>query len=292
MFGDDDNDAFAWIEDVRDEIKHPSEYTNATSFCLTSELMTHSPSIHDEPQLAELFAVTDVLVYCERKEHNSHSRFSVTVDPISTIRPLTYYSLMCKRTLALLAAGLLSVLLREANHWNPIQRVQYLNQIPRMACPVPSQIPFSSMMDLPLPFSSDAAKAFATCHLVKMTKVKFLQDGEWTGVFSVHYDRNINRILVHPMDVARVTATVRDYDSSVLDVHGTVEKSGRIMNFDGEVDRGTGQVGLRMRAINSIEGCDCNCIITPVGIVGSWRTRSFDYHGLIWFWKSSWTAEK
>jgi hypothetical protein len=54
--------------------------------------------------------------------------------------------------------------------------------------PTAFDIPFSLFMKLPVPFHKDFLWKFACCHVENMLEQTFLQDGQWTGYFSMGFE--------------------------------------------------------------------------------------------------------
>ena len=197
--------------------------------------------------------------------------------------------LMQKRAQALVTVGLFSVILREAIELGRIMRVQnMLVEGPSMAVPTSSSIPFHLMMDLPLPFSPSATTEFATCHLAKMTTADFLEDGEWTGFYSLSSIRQDTIAFDPPMHGIQFVATPQGGSSRTLKLRATGEDGIQAFDLEGEIVSETGRITLEKRYLGGHPTWDWVCMMTPMGIVGSWGRNHFG--GWIWLWKVGWTA--
>ena len=87
-----------------------------------------------------------------------------------------YREFITERIKALLAVGQLAQVLRENKYKSgPGDSWQTI--------PIPSArtIPFSSILELPRPFSPFTPTMLMTCNISSMAKQKFLEDGEWVG---------------------------------------------------------------------------------------------------------------
>lgn len=194
-----------------------------------------------------------------------------------------------KRVQALLAVGLFSVKLRETIELGRIRpQPNGLSQIPTMAVPTSSSIPFRLMMDVPLPFAPSATMEFASCHLAKMTTSDFLEDGEWAGFYSMSYGPDECMSFDPPMHGIRFVATATSNSPTTLDLHGTGEDGIAAFDLKGKIVPGTGQIFLRKVYSGGSPTWEWACMMTPVGIVGSWGDQN--YYGGLWLWKVGWTA--
>ena len=196
-------------------------------------------------------------------------------------------ALMRKRIQVLVVVGVFSVQLRRALNHGRIGRIpDNLGDVHALFVPTSTSIPFHSMMDIPLPFSSDAATKFASCHVANMTAGDFLADGEWAGFYSMSLDSgNVN---FGPMLYIRFSATTHSEGSTILDLHGTGMDAQGHFDLGGKIATDTGQISLRKTYIHDSAICHWACFMTPMGIVGSWG----DEHcgSWIWLWKTGWAA--
>ena len=203
--------------------------------------------------------------------------------------------LMQKRVRALIAVGVFSLFLRKAIESGGIRSPVYVLQQPAViAVPTPTDVPLHSMLDVPLPFTSGASVEMLSCHLAKMTTVKFLEDGEWAGFYSVPYFpwgvRDDAVYFDPPMHGIRFIATAQCGDPTVISLHGTGEDAIGAFDLEGKITPETGNINLRKTYSGGDPAWDWVCIMTPVGIVGSWGQRA--YGGWIWLWKTGWTANQ
>ncbi len=192
-----------------------------------------------------------------------------------------------KRARALLAAGFLSVLLRDAYEHGRIKLHQsFRPQNLIMSFPTPACIPFHLLMDVPLPFTPDAAEKFSSCHLAKMTTVDFLQDGEWTGFCATSFDYKKPGLFEPPIRI-RFAATAKSGSATTL--YGKGEEAIGTFTLKGILAPATGDIDLRKIYRGGLPALDWKCLMTPVGIVGCWGFPG--YGGWLWLWKTGWTAD-
>lgn len=213
-------------------------------------------------------------------------------------RPLYYSSAYDLKTLvqnrveALVAVGYFSLILREPIEIGVIRTPPSgSGQIPAMAVPTSTSIPFHLMMEVPLPFSHNVTMEFASCHLARMTTVDFLEDGEWAGYYSVSHAGVGGACFLHfdpPMHNISFVATANGDSPTTLNLHGTGEDGESAFALDGFISPRTGQIMLQKVYSGGHPAWDWTCIMTPMGIVGSWGQS--DYGGWIWLWKVGWTA--
>ena len=134
---------------------------------------------------------------------------------------------------------------------------------------------------------------FPSCHLAKMTTVDFLQDGEWTGFYSMSFSPRRGRgesvYFDPPMHSIRFVAYAQcGGDPTVLTLQGTGEDAVGAFDLEGKLAPETGNINLRKTYSGGDPVWDWVCVMTPVGIVGSWGEGEFG--GWIWLWKTGWTA--
>ena len=204
---------------------------------------------------------------------------------------------MQKRVRALTAVGVFAMTLRGTIERGGIRRLVYVSHQtaapPALAVPTSTDIPFHLMLDVPLPFASSAAVDFLSCHLAKMTTVDFLEDGEWAGFYSMSYSTHRQGEFISfdpPMHGIRFVATAQCGDPTVLSLKGTGKDAIDDFDLEGKLAPGTGNINLRKTYSGGSPTWDWVCIMTPVGIVGSWGLGN--YGGWIWLWKTGWTANQ
>ena len=215
-------------------------------------------------------------------------RFIIDPSPSSAYDDST---LVQNHVQALKAVGLISVTLREAIELGRITPpLSGSSRILAMVVPTSTSIPFHLTMDIPLPFWPNAGIKLASCHLARMTTVDFLEDGEWTGFYSISYGRQGPHFFnfAPPMHNIRFVATANHDSPTTLNLHGTGEDGISTFDLDGEISPTTGQIILKKVYFGGSPALDWTCIMTPMGIVGCWGET--DYHGWIWLWKMDWTT--
>lgn len=146
------------------------------------------------------------------------------------------------RTQALVAVGLLTVILRETVKLGRIRSPQNgLGQISAMALPTATSIPLCLMTDVPSPFSPSATLELASCHLAKMASPDFLEDGEWAGFYSSSYPLGQSYDFDPPMYGIRFHAIENSDGPTALDLYGTGKDGIGTFDLYGNLAPGTGQ---------------------------------------------------
>ena len=264
------------------------ESTHALAFCLALRLMSEELPGHLGPQWPTPNTETP---WARTRTTLTRYLKQPLYSPIIDSSHFSIYNprmLVQKRNWALVAVGLLSVMLRETIELGQIRRVHnafgYILVIP---IPTSTSIPFHSMMDVPLPFSPSAVAEFASCHLAKMTTADFLEDGEWTGYYAMSYGLDGSVKFDPPMHSIRFVATANSDSPTTLNLHGVGKDGIGDFDLDGKLVPETGQVLLKKRYWVSITW-DWACMMTPMGIVGTWGRSN--YGGWVWLWKTGWTA--
>ena len=188
---------------------------------------------------------------------------------------------------ALMAVGIISILLRydlQTPKWSSrLAAASWNTPAQSMIVPTACDISCGKLMDLPLPFSPNAAKDFTDCHLSKMTSRQFLEDGEWTGFCSnvIGYET-----FDPPMHGIRFVGSQILNSSDLLSLHASGVDSVGQFDLDGMIAQKSGRIWLEMR-YKGRHGWFWCCVMTPFGIVGTWGEGSFT-HGWIWLWKTAW----
>jgi hypothetical protein len=154
-------------------------------------------------------------------------------------------------------------------------------------------IPFSSFMQIPLPFSLGSAGMFSTCHLAGMTTPYFIESGEWTGYFGGQLHRPLQKIsgarFELPMEGIQFSVSTHKGDPGILDLRsvGKANDYKGEFYFEGELWRATGKTNLRRWYQNFPLDMSFQALMTPFGIVASWGVAEGYW---MWFWKSQWPA--
>ena len=202
--------------------------------------------------------------------------------------------LMRKRVEALKAVGCFAMMLRETPKRGMIQHPYGTSvQTGTMAIPIMTDIPFHLLMDVPLPFTPSATEELASCHLAKMTTVDFLEEGEWTGFYSVPIIgfnpwSDTTPRFDPPMQGVRFVATADQNEQRVTYLQAVGNDAVGAFDLKGRLAPRTGEILLTKTYSGGSPVWDWVCMMTPVGIVGSWGRA--DYGGWIWLWKPAWTA--
>ena len=269
------------------------EPTHALAFCLALRLMAKEPAsvlnwpIQNGSQPWR--RVRRKLMRCLSEPLQSPSE---AFDTFTTCHPAM---LMQKRVRALTAVGVFSILLRKTIESGFIGPLVYIVHQPAItAVPTSTDIPLHLMLDVPLPFTSSASVESLSCHLAKMTTVDFLEDGEWAGFYSISYSprrgRGESAYFDPPMHSIRFVATAQSSDPTALSLQGTGEDAIGAFDLEGKIAPETGNISLRKTYSGGSPVWDWICIMTPMGIVGSWGRG--EYGGWIWLWKTGWTTNQ
>lgn len=262
--------------------------TYAVAFCLALRLMSEEPAGDLGPGWPA--ASTP---WARRRKDLIRYLMQPLYFPDEGSNPIACYSptmLMHKRGQALTTAGLFSVILRETIANGRIVRMHIPSgEMLSIAVPTSTSIPFHLMMDVPLPFSPGAEMELASCHLAKMTTAGFLEDGEWAGFYSTSYGaRGGPANFDPPMHGIRFATTTNSDSSATIDLHATGEDGVGTFSLDGKLLPVTGQMTFTKRYFGGFPKWDWACLMTPVGIVGSWGPNG--YGGWIWLWKTGWSV--
>lgn len=262
--------------------------THALAYCVALRIMSDEPidglafqkQIENEfggpgPMRRILMRERKRSLYLPAEDPSHHSAFSPKV-------------LMQRRIQAFVTLGLFPAILRrqlEIPYYRSLQRGGDFRQL---SVPTSNSIPFHSIMDAPLPFSPNATIDLASCHLAKMATTDFLGDGEWARYYSrsegpgeyQHFYPSIRRI--------QIVATAGSDSASTLNLHGTGKDGIGAFDLDGKtLVLEIGQILLRKVYVRG-PVWDWACIMTPMGIFGSWGLSC--HGGWIWLWKTAWTA--
>ncbi len=265
-----------------------TDSTYALAFCIALQLMSENPPHVLGPDWPARDEATPCARWreCLGRYLNHPDEPSLEANCICKVYPPDSY--LGDRARALMAVGIFSVLLREAYENGRIRRHQnFLPRSPIMSFPSPTSIPFHLLMDVPLPFSPDAAEKFSSCHLARMTTVDFLQDGEWTGFYAMSFDYKNPALFDPPMRGIRFAATANSDSETTL--YGTGEDSVGAFHLEGTLGPSTGNIRLTKMYEGGLPVWNWECLMTPVGIVGCWGCP--EYGGWLWLWKTGWTAD-
>jgi hypothetical protein len=158
-------------------------------------------------------------------------------------------------------------------------------QIPRSS----RDIPFSSFMEIPAPYSPNSTALFATCHLPKMTTKSFIEDGEWSGVEFRSHTNHIGMSSVTSIHPLKLIATCHDPLSNVMEL-----ESRPLLGLEAQhhfrirlkkscgVSIWTAQSDVTSQSIN------WQGILTPFGFVGTTTLSPGEW---FWLWKTSWSGK-
>lgn len=193
---------------------------------------------------------------------------------------------------ALITVRLFATNIREDQEMEHIWRSpwDFWSPSTKVSVPTSTSILFHLMMDVPLPFSPNAAINFASCHLAKMTTADFLEDGDWAGFYSVPYRRGISPSFDPPMRGIHFVVTANTDGRGLLVLQSRGEDSVGTFDLEGILAPETGYIAMSKTYSGGSPMWDWFCVMTSVGIVGSWGGGG-TYGGGIWLWKTSWTPD-
>ena len=269
------------------------EPTHGLAFCLALRLMAKegvSVLNRPRPDVSELWnSVMKMMLRCLFAHHQSPSE---AFDTFTTCDSAMFLQ---KHVRALTAVGIFSIFLRMTIECGGIRRLAYaLPSTAVIAVPTSADIPLHLMLDVPLPFTSSASMEILSCHLPKMTTVDFLEDGEWAGFYGISYAPSTGRheplCFDPPMHGIHFVATAQHGDPTILSLQGSGEDAIGAFDLEGKLASKTGNINMRKTYSGGSPAWDWVCIMTPVGIVGSWGQE--DFGGWIWLWKTGWTANQ
>ncbi|KAI4275075.1 MAG: hypothetical protein LQ337_003486, partial [Flavoplaca oasis] len=145
-----------------------------------------------------------------------------------------------------------------------------------LAIPGADSIPFTYLMDLPVPFSDRAMSLFGTCHIRRMMDPTFLQDGaEWGGYYSLPGpdDRSAEVDFDPAMHGVRFTASELLHTGNI-ELHGTGGIDGvGAFELRGTIDGKTGALRMEKIYVNRDIRWGWVGFLTPFGITASWGKR-------------------
>jgi hypothetical protein len=183
-----------------------------------------------------------------------------------------------------------------------IERGIIKDRFTEMAMPAPARlplpptafdIPFSSLMDVPVPFSLGCAEMFSYCHLPVMTSPEFIESGEWTGYYGIHLNQPFadsprSRFDV-PMEGIKFSVTTHEAEPGILNLrsNGKLVDSRGAFHFEGQIWRDSGKINLRKCCENDPIETHLQALLTPFGIIAS---RHEGVGHWMWLWKSKWSA--
>ncbi|KAK6352512.1 hypothetical protein TWF730_009336 [Orbilia blumenaviensis] len=258
------------------------------------------------------YAITITLEYLS--EHTPEDRDPNHLgDPEYTFALLLHE--LCVRSVGLVAYTYkLSRILRRQNTLPKDQAGLDLRHF--KPCPLGTEIPFESFMNLPLPFKHEPID-FLTCHLKKMTSREFLEEGLWMGIEGderlLYFDPAM--IDVKLTLISREVQTNGNLSLAEGDrleqgnEHATWVLGGRngmkypVLRGSGIDKRGPfdlyGRLSLPTARIKLTKTYRSDklkiywtCYMTPFGIFGRWSSRHTRADsGYIWLWKEDWCSD-
>ena len=270
-----------------------ASYRGALVFCMTLRLMSkYPPDDVARPCLSPGF---------DRNNPQQSPRQELRVTLVKRLsekltvqapftRPQDLHSI--KYGQAMEAVGIFSILLREALVTGNVQEVEFLYgtlispppPVAEISIPTTEDIDFQRRMMMPLPFSLCIYETISTCHLPMMATKSYLTEGEWTGFYCKSFGPRTHNPCFDPA-MRNIHFTARD-EANTEDVSleargedgiGSFKLSGRMTPKSGRIVLGRSYDDNGPRRLLS-------CVMTPVGIVGTWGHT--EYGGWIWLWKT------
>jgi len=128
------------------------------------------------------------------------------------------------RSRAIVVAGLLTIRLRETYRVQIVDSywTEFSHQPWEVRLPVLPPVEITSLhrvMEFTSPFPSSTRGDLGTSHLTKMSDGNFLEDGEWTGVYTLTFDPRPRSGFDPPMRNIRFKTEKHPHDPSVLELH-------------------------------------------------------------------------
>lgn len=169
---------------------------------------------------------------------------------------------------------------------------------PNLPPPTSSQIPFSTFMALPLPFSAECVTNFNTCHMQSMCITSFIEAGTWTGHhLFVSHDTEEPANFICPVDGVQFSSFPEQPDTERRRMRSNRSFINPMGQFSFELDFKEGEGLLQLTTVYSQRGpidLQFQGAMTPFGIVATFGftqpIAGRQTHWL-WLWKSEWTAE-
>lgn len=191
---------------------------------------------------------------------------------------------------ALKAQGIMSLVFRETlikgSIWYQPRTIHhYASSTADIAVPATETIDFHHLMDMPLPFTTDATAQFQYCHLPKMTSKHFLEDGEWAGVYYARTRGGSNfPRFAPPMHNVRFRVNLDPAQPFFVSLEASGRNGLGEFSLRGRMEKESGQMTLEQVYTGGTQKWDWTCMMTPFGIVGSWGDRR-QFRGWTWLWK-------
>ena len=194
----------------------------------------------------------------------------------------------------------------------------YAARVPLIGIPKAVQIPlrpFNEAYNLPVPFSRRAGELlgkptssfsawdswYQISNYEKFRSAEiYFTDGNWCGYYIFFGTPQINIGIDSPMNIKFESSDFELVSNEPLvfnfvardcvDGMGAFNLTGSITSCENDI-----KIAAEKRYQNRPLGCDWDCRLTPFGLVGFWgsldRERNrMQRDGILWLWKSEWTA--
>lgn len=154
--------------------------------------------------------------------------------------------------------------------------------------PTAIQIPFASLINMPLPFSSVGGRSFSTAHLPTMTDPSFFSEGTWAGysLSVLEMDDDPRTVIFDtPLSDMKFQTRASPNDSNIVDIWCEKICDGVLapFRFRGTLWRDSGRIALIQCCVSAYIDITFEAVMTPFGIIGSWTLGHW-----LWLWKSEW----
>ena len=279
------------LADIYETIKDDdSDDAHALALCLSLRLLSnHISEDLDPPQSYP--STSKQMVGCNTRQQLTH----MMLKPMIT---LTDFDIIYQcglpqqrhRNRAVVGAGILAVLMRESFYtrtiypgWggfgpgNDIHVSQVVITIPTIHSTV-----YHSLVELPLPFTSQTSGDLGISHLTKTAASEYLIDGEWSGIYTKSFDGLPFCNFDPPMENVRFKATQDPAQLSVLEFEALGKDYVGNFSLHGRMNQCTGAI-LAQKTYHSSHSFEWSCLMTPIGIIGSWGAPPWG--GWVWLWK-------
>ena len=201
---------------------------------------------------------------------------------------------------AIVAVGVLAVFLRAALHddvgvsdWGGLSRmIPWSVEARALRIPDVRNVALHRLAQLPLPFTSYNRKGFSSCHINAMTSQSFLEDGEWTGIYtSWGMGRTRTVTFDPPMEGIKFKKTRFESESQVLYLKAEGRNAVGSFQLTGGLESRTGKGKFTKTYVSAPRQFSWawHVHMTPFGLVGNWGEEEIRAlngpGGWVWLWK-------
>lgn len=195
------------------------------------------------------------------------------------------------RSRAVTAVAIMAERLRNALNSGPFTSATGQQWSPHaLILPSVKDLVFQQLDILPTPFDRTTAAELPTLHLPAMTSPGYLEDGEWTGVYTISFGLEGKAVFDPPMCGVKFSTSLESdgNGNQTEDLHLKAEGWDGVAPFDldGILSRHDGKVTMTKKYAPAAGGhsWEWSLLMTPFGLAGSWGDR--DLGGWVWLWKT------